>query len=63
MDIEYQGLCAISASAEVYFYLFLACCGVFRIIISLQQNSEELRLWWHRRRYARFMRASHQLRR
>ena len=62
MDADYQGLCAIGASTDINFYLFLACFGVFRIIISVQQNWEELRLWRHRQRYARFMRIARDLR-
>lgn len=62
MGSEYDALSAIQASSEVTFYILLACLGVFRLIISIQQNWEELRLWYRRRRYSRFLRACRHLR-
>jgi hypothetical protein len=62
MGGEFDGLCAVQASGTVCFYAFLAYFGALHLIVSIQQNWEELRLWLHRRRYARFMRASRKLR-
>jgi hypothetical protein len=60
MGSEYDALNAMPAA--VNFYLCVGCFAVFRLIISVEQNWEELRLWYHRRRYSRFLRATRQLR-
>lgn len=62
MGGEYEGLCAIQASGTVYLCVFLAYFGALHVITSIERNWQELRLWRHRRRFARFMRASRKLR-
>jgi hypothetical protein len=60
MGSEYDAMNLVPA--PVNFYVFLVCLGVFRLIISFEQHSDELRLWYHHWRYRRFLKTSRRLR-